>query len=138
MRKIVALALLLLSSRVQAQQMPNDSALVGRIKTNADSIINTRNVSGQIRTKATRIKFEADTILKNPNKVDTLRLVIKDTIYKTDTIYVTKPDTTPPDTIVVIPPRDTLPLVHPFPPPPNGAAFAELPRKIVDVTLPPV
>jgi hypothetical protein len=46
-----------------------------------------------------------------------------------------KPDTTTPP-VVVTPGGGGATLTHPFAPPSNGAAFAELPRKQVDVSYP--
>lgn len=76
-------------------------------------------------------------------RVDTLRLV--------DTLYVTKPDSVPPDTTVIVvkPPVDTTVVVVPPPIPTpvvtyplplgiggSGVAIAQLPRDTVDATYP--
>lgn len=143
MRHRWLLSALLLVSASGVLQAQSDSALSRNIQKDVDSISLNPRLNQRSKRALLRIDARADTIRLNPNQVDTVKIVRVDTVHKVDTVYVTKPDTVPSDTTHPPIPPDSIThpdtvysFVHPYPPPTNGAAFAEFPRETVTVVVP--
>lgn len=146
------LALLLLAAplappaaaQTRADSLSLLAAMTARNTADADSSYK-RTGSEKIRGWQKRIIARTDSILRLALKLATVAPVVRVdtvTVLKRDTIYVAKVDTavTPVPTPTPIDPTPVVTagviFVHPFAPPTNGAAFAELPRDTVPIDVP--
>lgn len=137
MRHRWVLPLLLVSASGVLQAQVADSTYVRRIKQDVDSISRDYYRPAYVKRAQTRIKARSDSILHN--KVDTVitTVVRVDTVYIKDTTVATAPPdtTTPKDTVTPGAPPGTV-WTHPYPPPSNGALFAQFPKDTVQVVIP--